>query len=235
MEEPKNAASAATSDHPSGKRSNKWLSARLRWYLRIKNSFLFTQAGTFLVSAIALAVIAIQAWIYNEQRKTMDSTLAVLVKQTRIQEDSLRINRAYVSATVPVAYLKDKEIRLTLENVGHLPADKIKVEAREIRTFQGVMKGSVKRIEAWQLLASGEKTQVAIPLVGFDATELANIAARTEILHISVTIEYADGFGSLDTNNFCFEYRPPPDEAWVACAKLIRDTNQNDANSPPAP
>jgi hypothetical protein len=155
-----------------------------------------------------------QAWIY-------DKTKAIIAEQT----DIIRIaQRSYVGVASLTADLKERQIILMFENVGRIPANKIKVDVREVRRKPGKPShGSINPInyfEGQQLFPGSLKMQVVIPLTDFQLTEINDIAAKKETLYVSGTIEYDDGFGTQKTA-FGFEYKPPPNEGWTARSELI--------------
>jgi hypothetical protein len=87
-------------------------------------------------------------------------------------------------------------------------------------------RGSIKSFDSGQQLFPGSlKMLVVVPLAKFDPKEIEYINARTEILFISGTIKYDDGFGNNVKTAFGFEYHPPPDDFWTARSGLIKKDN----------
>jgi hypothetical protein len=198
---------------------------RIRWRLNAQNSIPFlAPMATVLISFAALVIIAVQAWIYNEQRKLMTSTLPIMVDQTKIMGTQTSISfsgqRAYVGVADLALDLNGGQITVLLENIGRVPADKIQVEVRETRQFAGASHGS---INSFELFPGSLKMRVLVPLAHFDPKEVKSISARTEKLYISGTIKYDDGFGNPDITRFGFEYNPRPNEGWTARPQLIQN------------
>jgi len=150
-----------------------------------------------------------------------------MVEQANIMKDGLYINeRAYVSVASLVTNMKDGHVTVTFENIGKVPADKIKVKVQAMRQTKEVSIVSTYYFEAGQQLFPGSlKMRVVVPLENFKQAESARILARAETLFVRGTIEYEDGFGIFDTTTFGFEYSPPPNEGWTARSDLIKKTD----------
>src|SRR6267378_3614585 len=141
-------------------REPRWRpSLRIRFALQAKRWFpILAQVTTVVISLAALYVIQKQAWIYEDQRKLMSETKTVMAEQTEI----IRIaQRSSVGVAGVTAELKERQVILMLENVGHIPADNIKVQVWEARRTMGKNSpGSITYIEGQRLFPGSLKMQV---------------------------------------------------------------------------
>lgn len=182
-----------------------------------------------VVAILALVIIFFQSKIYVQQREIMSA-------QTRVMEKSLRVSeRAYVGVASITANLP-REVVILFENIGHVPASNVKVEAivaRGTPSASNTLSVSGERVNdrligtnvPWEagavhLFPGTLRMRVAIPLKNFTPEEQDAILAKRVILYVGGTIRYEDGFGDVDTTTFAFKYSPPPDEGWTVDSGL---------------
>jgi hypothetical protein len=158
---------------------------------------------------MALIVIAAQAIIYEQQRRVMNRQREIMHGQVQIMERTLRISdRAYVGVASVAADLAHGQILLTLENLGKVPASRIRVQGiaywanwsnRRLEPFPDVDfdAGEVK------LFPGTLKMQVPVLMRKFDSQEISAIRnGMNGSLYVAGIISYEDGFGFDDTTNF---------------------------------
>lgn len=186
-----------------------------------------------------VVIIAAQAWIYNEQRKLMNSTQTVMFEQADIMKKGLYVNeRAYVGVASLSANMKDGQVTVTLENIGKIPADKIRVKLQAMRETKELSQEMSQELSqkqshistyyfapGQQLFPGSLKMPVVVTLKDFKPIDGARILAKTEILFVRGTIEYEDGFGFSNITDFGFEYSPRPKEGWTARSDLAKKTD----------
>jgi hypothetical protein len=215
-------------------RTQRELQRKIKWQGRLP-------LLTVLVSGMALIVIAAQAIIYEQQRRVMNRQREVMHEQVQIMERTLRISdRAYVGVASVTADLARGQILLTLENLGKVPATRIRVQGsaylanwsnRKLEPFPDVDfdAGEVK------LFPGTLKMRVPVLMRKFDAQEISAIRDGVKgSLYVAGTISYEDGFGFDDTTNFNFKYSPPSIDSWIAVrtpvsimsADLLRRINE---------
>jgi hypothetical protein len=203
---------------------------RLRTWLT-NNAVILTEVLGVTVSLLLLIVVAVQAWIYRQQLtvmrgqlNSMQATQNLLVQQTDINKKSLFVNRAYVGISTLSANIPAGQITLQIENVGKLPADRIKIMVRESRRVgSDTPGGSQTYYDLGQQIVPGSKMPLVIHLARFSPGEAQAIIDQKEVLFISGKITYQNGFGIEDSTTFGFEYIPKPNEGWTPRAEL---TNQ---------
>ncbi|HBB95575.1 MAG TPA: hypothetical protein DC054_09300 [Blastocatellia bacterium] len=200
------------------------------WRAWKTNPLILTQILPVLVSLLLLGVVAFQAFVYHRQLRvmrgqldSMQSTQTMLGEQTEIMKKSLFVNRAYVGVNNLLANISAGQVTITLENVGKLPADKIRVMVRESRRVgNDAVGGSENYYDLGQQLIPGSKLPLVIKLSQFRKEETKTITSRSETLYVSGDITYDDGFGRSDPIKFGFEYLPSPNEGWTPRGELIR-------------
>lgn len=202
-------------DRKSGDDADRtWLSWRTWWHMKTTKWFpIGAQIATIIISLAALIVISKELWIYDQQRQLMSETKTVMAEQNEIIRAA---QRAYVGVASLKADLAGHKVVILLENVGQIPAKEIRMQLREVRRKAGEPSvGSITLRNYDQIFPGELKMRAILPLDRVGPTEVTNILEMKEILYVSVTLQYDDGFGEQKTS-FFFEYIPPPNEDWIA-------------------
>jgi len=191
-----------------------WLSWRTWGHMKMKKWFpIGAQTATIIISLAALIVISKELWIYDQQRKLMSETKTVMAEQNEIIRAA---QRAYVGVASLKADLTGRRVVILIENVGQIPAKEIRMQLREVRRKPGEpSSGSITLRNYDQIFPGSLKMRAILPLDRVGPTEVTDILEMKEILYVSVTLQYDDGFGEQKTS-FFFEYIPPPNEDWIA-------------------
>jgi hypothetical protein len=190
-----------------------WLSWPTRWNLFVKTRFpTLAQAVTVviglaavLISLATLFVVERQAWIYDEQRKMMAEQMPITVKA----------ERAYLGVASLDADFKSGKVIVLLQNVGHLPATQIKVRLLAMRhKADGSSLGTLEpRSYESEEVSGALKMRLSLPLDQFQHSEADDIRAQKEILYITVSIQYNDGFATAVTASR-FQFDGPTSDNW---------------------
>lgn len=209
--------------NPASK-GNRLLAWVKRWNLVLALSVPGSLNFLILVAVIAQVVIYnAQRKIMNQQHDVMDRQRVLMDQQTTIMEKGLRLSeRAYVGVARVTANIESREIVLFLENIGRLPARKVRVQAQEYRWTPQRSASSTTDFDAGevQLFPGTHKMRVVIPLLKLRPEEFSAINTKHEILALGGTIRYEDGFGNNDTTYFAFEYQPPEKDGWIASPSI---------------
>jgi len=166
--------------------------------------------------------------IYEQQRRVMNRQREVMDEQVQIMERTLRISdRAYVGVASVAVDLTRGQILLMLENLGKVPASKIRVKGtaywakwsnRKLEPFPDVDfdAGEV------QLFPGTLKMRVPVVMRTFNSQEISAIRNGIDgSLFVAGTISYEDGFGFDDKTNFNFKYVPPSVDSWIAVSTPV--------------
>lgn len=171
------------------------------------------------IAILGFVVIVLQSLIYIQQKDIMN-------QQSQLMEKSFRVSeRAYVGVEKITANLENREILITLQNIGHIPAAAVKLQGQHIRGTQKEKdpRGAVFRWEAGAVeLFPGTPMPVAVYLENVEQSDLDAISNKTKNLYIGGTIQYDDGFGNIEKTTFAFQYDPPPQNRWIAHSDLSR-------------
>ncbi|HXQ36926.1 MAG TPA: hypothetical protein VN843_23140, partial [Anaerolineales bacterium] len=177
---------------------------------RLENSL---SVVSVIVAILTLMAIAIQAWIYDQQRTIMSTQVENTQKNIQITE------RAYIGVASLKADLDHGEVVVMLENIGRKPAKAItmKADAYHINAVK-LKKGAKTNFNSGEvrLFPGSFKMRVVVPLPECDPQEIRAISENRQFLYVDGIIQYDDGFGFTDSTTFAFKYIPPPREGWEA-------------------
>lgn len=190
-----------------------WLSRSTRWSLFVRARFPeITQAATVVIGIAAvvislatLCVVAVQAWIYDEQRKMM-------VEQMDITK---RSERAYVGVESLDADFENRSVVVLLQNVGRIPASAVNVQLIEIRQVGDSSLGSLNRhAYKTQEIFGTLKMRISLKLDEFQPSELEDITTKKEKEGIRIIIQYHDGFDTAETK-ITYQFVGPASNNWI--------------------
>lgn len=241
----------ADTAHPDT--SRRWsMPNRVQLHLRVKKVRDWAPVVNVGIAFLALVVVALQAFIYNEQRKILNAqsefmktqTLAqtqIMEKSFNLSEKSLRMSeRAYVGIVDLDANLAEGQVSIALNNFGKVPATAIKLEATVYRATpasgdtsdQSELKNIVTSKDLWDagavpLFPGNFRMPVVIRMQNFSQEEMRAVLAKKEIIYVAGSIQYEDHNGNADSSPFAYEYSPPPKESWTVHSGLSKLFNKN--------
>jgi hypothetical protein len=143
------------------------------------------------------------------------------IVQWQTMEKTLRISqRAYVGVNDIQANLEAGQIKVTLENIGHVPAEKVSVSVNVQRQVDSDTKSLEWNTTEYstvleQIFPGTFKAQILHTMRNFTQEDAALIRAGKQRLRLVCSIYYEDDFGTSDVAFFFFQYSPPPNEGWT--------------------
>ena len=212
-DEPETPAQAETLVKKVGN-GRSWLSWLTSWRLFNRATFPeITQGATVVIGTAAVCISlatlfvgAVQAWIYNQQRKMQ-------VEQLDITKKS---ERAYVGVESLDADFENRSVMVLLQNVGQIPASAINVQLIEIRQTSEGSPGSLKphAFTAQQIFGT-LKMRISLKLDEFQPGEIENIMTKKETEGIRITIQYHDGFDRANPTKLTYQFVSPASNDWI--------------------
>jgi hypothetical protein len=195
------------------------------WLMDKQTSWIRRQTiWTSVLAVFTLGVLFYHGWIMSRQSQAMVEQTRIMQEQLQVMDKSLRIGeRAYVGVHSIQADLKIGQIKVLLENIGHVPAQNVLVFATQVRTILGGVGVGDRAISSRVTIDTGRtklfpgnfKMPIIIPLKDLSPEEVKAIQSGMEWLTITLQIQYGDGFGNTETSRFVFRYTPSPNEGWV--------------------
>jgi hypothetical protein len=154
-----------------------------------------------LLTSLIFFVTAVQAVVSYYQWRTM--------------KDSLEMTqRAYVVITNIKADFPARQIQMTLENTGHVPAKDVRLELRIERLGDYKIYPVETYSTGEEVMTPAYKTIAYLPLKNLTQESIDLITSGNYILQIGTFLRYEDGFGNVEDLIFNFRYIPPPNEGW---------------------
>jgi hypothetical protein len=161
------------------------------------------------ISSVAICIIVITA------------TAFIVNSQIKVSEKLRTSERAYVGVASLKAYFDRGEIVVMLENLGGVEAKKIHMSAGAF-LVSDKLNGNQAVFDAGEvnLLPGGFQMTVLLKTQKYTPEEIRAIYNKQYVFYLAGAIRYDHGFGT-DITTFAFEYKPPPDEDWIAVNKPI--------------
>jgi hypothetical protein len=168
---------------------------------------IFTGAIALLTFVYALAAI-VQWRTMEHQWETMEKTLRVS-------------QRAYLVLKDVQTDLDAGRIKITVENIGHTPADEVNLRV-EIQRNWGVEEPYILGPISAKIFPGAFYTQAIIDLEKFTQDEANLIRAGKEIIFMHCVVTYKDGFDNVDRTELFMMYVPSPNEHWESLSMKSR-------------